>query len=100
MFTDLPAVRECERLMTCDGGEQCIGHEVEVILISQHVPRKVAALRERLHRVHIRDLQYLRLCFTRRKKLISISLHAFLTLRKGNSGNAENMVKVVYKSHY
>lgn len=59
--TDLPAVREGERLVVRDGGEERVTHEVEVVLVGEHVGRQVAALRERLHRVHVRHLRTYRL---------------------------------------
>lgn len=42
--------------MAGDGGKESVTHEAEVILVGQHVGREVAALRKRLHRVHLRYL--------------------------------------------
>lgn len=55
MNTNFPAIWKCERLMVCNGRKQCVTHEVEVVLIGEHVGSEVAALR--LDCVHVRHLK-------------------------------------------
>lgn len=43
--------------MAADGGEERVTHEVEIVLVCEHAAGHLAALGDRLHCVHVRDLK-------------------------------------------